>query len=140
MTVIWFVIWLIANNIGDHEPLTFDPESTRPAFASAIRVSSRRERVRSSPGFAVEHLRASVSFPRKRLRSRRTHPGLGRPRRPAGHTDPQPAAAAVADLQGRPKRHDLRRHQRRVIRAGRHGHRLRQRLRLLPSATPPLPS
>jgi hypothetical protein len=25
MTVIWFVIWLIANNIGDHEPLRVDP-------------------------------------------------------------------------------------------------------------------
>ena len=25
MTVIWFVIWLIANTIGDSEPLTFDP-------------------------------------------------------------------------------------------------------------------
>ncbi len=25
MTLIWFVIWLIANTIGDSEPLTFDP-------------------------------------------------------------------------------------------------------------------
>jgi hypothetical protein len=25
MTVIWFVIWLVANNIGGEEPLTFDP-------------------------------------------------------------------------------------------------------------------
>jgi hypothetical protein len=25
MTLIWFVIWLIANNIGDHEQLAFDP-------------------------------------------------------------------------------------------------------------------
>jgi hypothetical protein len=25
MTFIWFVIWLIANNIGGHEPLVFDP-------------------------------------------------------------------------------------------------------------------
>jgi hypothetical protein len=25
MTVIWFVIWLIADNIGDREPLQFDP-------------------------------------------------------------------------------------------------------------------
>lgn len=25
MTLIWFVIWLIANNIGDHEPLAVDP-------------------------------------------------------------------------------------------------------------------
>jgi hypothetical protein len=25
MSVIWFVIWLVANNIGDQEPLRFDP-------------------------------------------------------------------------------------------------------------------
>ena len=25
MTIIWFVVWLIANNIGDHEPLLFNP-------------------------------------------------------------------------------------------------------------------
>jgi hypothetical protein len=25
MTFIWFVIWLIANNVGGHEPLVFDP-------------------------------------------------------------------------------------------------------------------
>jgi hypothetical protein len=25
MTLIWFVIWLIADHIGSHEPLTFDP-------------------------------------------------------------------------------------------------------------------
>jgi hypothetical protein len=25
VTLIWFVIWLIANNIGDYEPLAIDP-------------------------------------------------------------------------------------------------------------------
>ena len=25
MTVIWFIVWLIANNVGDNEPLLFDP-------------------------------------------------------------------------------------------------------------------
>ena len=25
MTFIWFVIWLIANNVGSHEPLIFNP-------------------------------------------------------------------------------------------------------------------
>jgi hypothetical protein len=25
MTVIWFVVWLIANNVGAHEVLTTDP-------------------------------------------------------------------------------------------------------------------
>jgi hypothetical protein len=25
MTIIWFLIWFVANAIGDSEPLTFDP-------------------------------------------------------------------------------------------------------------------
>ncbi|MBK5230629.1 MAG: hypothetical protein JJE27_05575 [Thermoleophilia bacterium] len=25
MTVIWFIVWLIANNVGAHEPLALDP-------------------------------------------------------------------------------------------------------------------
>lgn len=25
MTVVWFVVWLIANNVGGHEPLMADP-------------------------------------------------------------------------------------------------------------------
>ena len=25
MTLVWFVIWLIWNTVGDNEPLTFDP-------------------------------------------------------------------------------------------------------------------
>ena len=25
MSIVWFVIWLVANNIGDSEPLRFDP-------------------------------------------------------------------------------------------------------------------
>lgn len=25
MTVVWFVVWLIANNVGGHEPLVGDP-------------------------------------------------------------------------------------------------------------------
>jgi hypothetical protein len=25
MTILWFLVWLIANTIGDHEPLVFDP-------------------------------------------------------------------------------------------------------------------
>ena len=25
MTFVWFVIWLIANNVGGHEPLILDP-------------------------------------------------------------------------------------------------------------------
>jgi hypothetical protein len=25
MTLVWFIVWLIANNIGDHERLSTDP-------------------------------------------------------------------------------------------------------------------
>lgn len=25
MTIIWFIVWLIANNVGGHEPLLFNP-------------------------------------------------------------------------------------------------------------------
>lgn len=25
MSIAWFVVWLIANNVGGNEPLTFDP-------------------------------------------------------------------------------------------------------------------
>lgn len=25
MTLIWFIVWLIANNVGAHEPLLFNP-------------------------------------------------------------------------------------------------------------------
>ena len=25
MTFVWFIVWLIANNVGGHAPLLFDP-------------------------------------------------------------------------------------------------------------------
>ena len=25
MTLLWFIVWLIANNVGGNAPLTFDP-------------------------------------------------------------------------------------------------------------------
>jgi hypothetical protein len=25
MTIVWFIVWLIANNVGGHEPLVLDP-------------------------------------------------------------------------------------------------------------------
>jgi hypothetical protein len=33
MTFVWFVIWLIANNVGGHEPLEADPVN---AWAGAL--------------------------------------------------------------------------------------------------------
>jgi hypothetical protein len=51
MTVIWFVIWLIANNIGDHEPLTFDPLNVWAAtLILAIALDINRPRVMSRRG------------------------------------------------------------------------------------------
>lgn len=32
MTLVWFVVWLIANNIGDEEPLIFDPVNIWAGF------------------------------------------------------------------------------------------------------------
>jgi hypothetical protein len=28
MTLIWFIVWLIANNVGGHEPLLVNPVNT----------------------------------------------------------------------------------------------------------------
>ncbi len=30
MTVLWFIVWLIANNVGGHERLLFDPVNAGP--------------------------------------------------------------------------------------------------------------
>jgi hypothetical protein len=42
MTLLWFVIWLIANNVGGHEPLILDPVNAWTAtliLAVALDVS-----------------------------------------------------------------------------------------------------
>lgn len=55
MTIVWFIIWLIANNVGADEPLLLDPVNIWTgtlilaialdlAGAHAGTVSSRRER------------------------------------------------------------------------------------------------
>jgi hypothetical protein len=44
MTLIWFVIWLIANTIGDNEPLRADPVNVWAAtliLAIALDLGSR---------------------------------------------------------------------------------------------------
>lgn len=54
MTVIWFIVWLIANNIGAHKPLLFDPVNVWTALlilaialdlgaSHATRTSRRRQ-------------------------------------------------------------------------------------------------
>lgn len=54
MTFIWFIVWIIANNVGSHEPLRFDPVNVWTATlilaialdlaASHARTPSRRDR------------------------------------------------------------------------------------------------
>ena len=42
MTLIWFVIWLIANNVGGHEPLAISPVNAwagTPILAVALDLS-----------------------------------------------------------------------------------------------------
>jgi len=47
MTLLWFVIWLIANNVGGHEPLRFDPVNVWAAtllLAIALDLSAAHAR------------------------------------------------------------------------------------------------
>jgi hypothetical protein len=47
MTVIWFVIWLVANNVGHHEPLLFNPVNAWAAtlvLAVALDLSASHAR------------------------------------------------------------------------------------------------
>ena len=49
MTLIWFVIWLIANTVGDSEPLTFDPVNVwAGALILAVALDLGRQH---APGF-----------------------------------------------------------------------------------------
>jgi hypothetical protein len=53
VTLLWFVIWLIANTLGDHEPLTFDPVNVWAGtllFVVAIDLARQhtRDRARDS--------------------------------------------------------------------------------------------
>jgi hypothetical protein len=44
MTIVWFVIWLVANTIGDHEPLLFDPPNWWTAtLLAAIALDLNRQ-------------------------------------------------------------------------------------------------
>lgn len=49
MSVIWFVIWLIANNVGGHEPLELTPVNAWTAtLILAIALDVNRPDLRSS--------------------------------------------------------------------------------------------
>jgi len=48
MTLLWFVVWLIANTIGGHEPLLLDPVNGWTAtliLALALDLSAAHARV-----------------------------------------------------------------------------------------------
>lgn len=47
MTLLWFIVWLIANNVGDHEPLLFNPVNAWTAtliFAIGLDLSATHAR------------------------------------------------------------------------------------------------
>jgi hypothetical protein len=49
MTLVWFVVWLIADLIGDEEPLTFDPVNFwAGALIFAIALDLGRQHVPAS--------------------------------------------------------------------------------------------
>ncbi len=55
MTVLWFIVWLIANNVGGHEPLRLDPVNAWTAtliLAIALDLARPRDlpRGRASAG------------------------------------------------------------------------------------------
>ena len=48
MTLIWFVVWLMANSIGDHAPLLTDPVNTWTGtliFAIALDLARQHTRL-----------------------------------------------------------------------------------------------
>jgi hypothetical protein len=46
MTIVWFIVWLIANNIGDHEPLLFNPANVWAAtLVLAVALDINRPQV-----------------------------------------------------------------------------------------------
>jgi hypothetical protein len=50
VTLIWFIIWLIANNVGKHEPLLFAPVNAWTAtliLAIALDLGAAHARGRS---------------------------------------------------------------------------------------------
>jgi hypothetical protein len=55
VTLVWFVVWLIANNVGDHEPLIVDPVNWwAGALILAVALDLSRQH---APGFARSRVR-----------------------------------------------------------------------------------
>jgi hypothetical protein len=50
MTVLWFLIWLIANNVGAHEPLLADPVNAWTAtLIAAVALDFGRAHIPDRP-------------------------------------------------------------------------------------------
>jgi hypothetical protein len=50
MTVLWFLIWLIANNVGAHEPLIADPVNAWTAtLIAAVALDLGRAHIPDRP-------------------------------------------------------------------------------------------
>ena len=50
MTIVWFIVWLIANNVGGHEPLLFNPVTAWTAtLILAIGLDLGAAHARASP-------------------------------------------------------------------------------------------
>jgi len=52
MTILWFIVWLIANSIGGHEPLLFNPVNGWTAtliLAIALDLSAAHARTAQKP-------------------------------------------------------------------------------------------
>jgi hypothetical protein len=53
MTFLWFIVWLIANNVGGHEPLKLDPVNAWTAtliLAIALDLAGSHARGRRAAG------------------------------------------------------------------------------------------
>ncbi len=51
MTFVWFVFWLIADNVGGHEPLAADPVNAWAAtLILAIALDLGRSHLTAAPG------------------------------------------------------------------------------------------
>jgi hypothetical protein len=64
MTLVWFVIWLVANNVGAHEPLEAAPLNAWAAtliLAVALDPTGRRSTFPRQPAAPTEALAAAES-------------------------------------------------------------------------------
>jgi hypothetical protein len=61
MTVLWFIVWFVANNFGDREPLRFDPVNAWAAtWILAMALDLARSR---APGAGKYGRRGAVAEP-----------------------------------------------------------------------------